>query len=148
VREHLRDGVEECLKLLGNGFLSHPDNDALRAALSPVSASPLSASPSLRLTPAQFYRQLFRLVYRFLFLLVPEDRGLISPNPIYRDHYGIARLRRMLDLQAAWTEHPDLWLSLRTLFHLFQDDKLAKTLDLAPLTSGPSSVTWTLSRKQ
>jgi hypothetical protein len=39
VREHLRDGVEECLKLLGNGFLSHPDNQALRDALRSVSAS-------------------------------------------------------------------------------------------------------------
>jgi hypothetical protein len=122
VREHLRDGVEECLKLLGNGFLAHKDNDELRQKLK-----------SKQLSPAQFYRQLFRLVYRFLFLLVSEDRGLISPNPVYRDHYGIARLRRMLDVQAARTDHPDLWLSLRTLFHLFQDDKLSTILDLAPL---------------
>jgi hypothetical protein len=122
VREHLRDGVEECLKLLGNGFLAHKDNEDLRQKLK-----------SKQLSPAQFYRQLFRLVYRFLFLLVSEDRGLISPNPVYRDHYGIARLRRMLDVQAAWTDHPDLWLSLRTLFHLFQDDKLAAVLTLAPL---------------
>jgi hypothetical protein len=122
VREHLRDGVEECLKLLGNGFLAHKDNEELRQKLK-----------SKQLSPAQFYRQLFRLVYRFLFLLVSEDRGLISPNPIYRDHYGIARLRRMLDVQAAWTDHPDLWLSLRTLFHLFQDDKLSAVLTLSPL---------------
>ena len=39
----------------------------------------------------------------------------------------------MLDVQAAWTDHADLWLSLRTLFHLFQDDKLSAVLDLAPL---------------
>ena len=122
VREHLRDGVEECLKLLGNGFLSHRDNEELRQKLN-----------SKQLSPAQFYRQLFRIVYRFLFLLVSEDRGLISPNPIYRDHYGIARLRRMLDVKAAWTDHADLWLSLRTLFRLFQDDKLSAVLDLAPL---------------
>jgi len=122
VREHLRDGVEECLKLLGNGFLAHKDNEELRQKLK-----------SKQLSPAQFYRQLFRLVYRFLFLLVSEDRGLISPNPVYRDHYGIARLRRMLDVQATWTDHPDLWLSLRTLFRLFQDDKLSTVLTLAPL---------------
>jgi hypothetical protein len=139
VREHLRDGVEECLKLLGNGFLSHPDNEALRASLSPSEGErvgergPTRSQVLPRLTPQQFYRQLFRLVYRFLFLLVSEDRGLISPNPVYRDHYGIARLRRMLDVQAAWTDHPDLWLSLRTLFHLFQDDKLSAVLTLAPL---------------
>jgi hypothetical protein len=122
VREHLRDGVEECLKLLGNGFLAHKDNEGLRQKLE-----------SKQLSAAQFYRQLFRLVYRFLFLLVSEDRGLISPNPVYRDHYGIARLRRMLDVQAAWTNHSDLWLGLRTLFHLFQDEKLSAVLELAPL---------------
>ncbi len=122
VREHLRDGVEECLKLLGNGFLVHKDNEELRQQLK-----------SKQLSPAQFYRQLFRLIYRFLFLFVSEDRGLISSNLVYRDHYGIARLRRLLDVQAAWTDHADLWLSLRTVFRLFQDDKLSAILDLAPL---------------
>ncbi len=122
VREHLRDGVEEALKLLGNAFLTHPANEELVQKLK-----------SKQMSSVDFYRQLLRLIYRFLFLLVSEDRGLISPNPIYRDHYGIARLRRMLDVQAAWTDHPDLWLSLRTLFKLFQDDKLASVLDLAPL---------------
>src|SRR5207244_3184948 len=33
VREHLRDGVEECLKLLGNGFPAHPANASLRSTL-------------------------------------------------------------------------------------------------------------------
>jgi hypothetical protein len=122
VREHLRDGVEEALKLLGNAFLTHPANEEL-----------LQKLKSKQMSSVDFYRQLLRLIYRFLFLLVSEDRGLISPNPIYRDHYGIARLRRMLDVQAAWTDHPDLWLSLRTLFKLFQDEKLASILDLAPL---------------
>src|SRR3989442_170173 len=114
--------LQECLKLLGNGFLTHSDNEELRQKLN-----------SHQLPPTQFYRQLLRLVYRFLFLLVSEDRGLISPNPVYRDYYSIARLRRMLDVRAAWTDHPDLWLSLRTLFTLFQDDKLSAVLDLAPL---------------
>jgi hypothetical protein len=122
VREHLRDGVEDCLKLLGNGFLAHPANDELRQKVT-----------SKQLSPEQFYRELLRLIYRFLFLLVSEDRDLISANPVYRDHYGIARLRRLLDVHATWTDHPDLWLSLRTLFRLFQEDKLSVFLDLAPL---------------
>ena len=122
VREHLRDGVEECLKILGNGFLAHPANEELRQKLK-----------SKQMSPEQFYRELLRLIYRFLFLLVSEDRGLISTNPVFRDHYGVARLRRLLDMQVAWTDHTDLWSSLRTLFRLFQDDKLSAVLDLAPL---------------
>jgi hypothetical protein len=35
VREHLRDGVEECIKRLANGFLRHPANDALHRRVSP-----------------------------------------------------------------------------------------------------------------
>lgn len=133
VREHLRDGVEQCLKILGNGFLAHPANAELRHKIQ-----------SARLTPAQLYRQLLRLVYRFLFLLVSEDRGLVSPNPVYREHYSIARLRRLLDVRAAWTDHCDLWLSLRTLWKLLSDDTghaalggkpLAALLDL-PLLNG------------
>jgi len=122
VREHLRDGVEKCLRLLGDAFLAHPANNTLRQKIR-----------DKELLPAQFYRQLLRLVYRFLFLLVSEDRGLISPNHVYRDHYGVGRLRRLLDRCASWTDHTDLWLSLRTLFQLFRDDRLAAILDLAPL---------------
>lgn len=33
-----------------------------------------------------FYRQLRRLVYRFLFLVVSEDPGLISADALYRGH--------------------------------------------------------------
>ena len=29
VRDNLRDGVEEALKVLGTGFLQHPDNASL-----------------------------------------------------------------------------------------------------------------------
>ena len=124
VREHLREGVEQCLICLGNGFLDHPHNHDLRQKIR-----------SSRLTPEQFYRQLLRLVYRFLFLLVSEDRGLISPNPVYREHYSITRLRRLLEVRAAWTDHDDLWLSLRVLWKLLSDDTPQPTLDGQALAS-------------
>ncbi|MGA4643458.1 Eco57I restriction-modification methylase domain-containing protein [Limisphaera sp. 4302-co] len=145
VREHLRDGVEECIKRLANGFLAHPDNGGLRTRLAsseqraasgqeeqPLDTrhSPLVISP---LAPEEFYRQLLRLVYRFLFLLVSEDRGLISADPLYREHYGIARLRRLLDRRSAYTEHDDLWCSLRVLWKVLSDEKLARLLGAAPL---------------
>ncbi|MBI4516860.1 MAG: hypothetical protein HY699_13705 [Deltaproteobacteria bacterium] len=132
VRDRLRDGVEECIQRLANGFLRHPVNDELRQRLL-VSASPrlpVSASP---LSAEDLYRQILRLVYRFLFLLVSEDRGLLSPDPIYREHYGIARLRRLLDSRAAYSDHDDLWQSLRVLWKALSDEKLAAILQLAPL---------------
>lgn len=127
IREHLRDGVEECIKSLVSGFLRHRANDELRRCVS-------SACPdNERISAEDLYRQLLRLVYRLLFLLVSEDRGLLSPNPIYREHYGIARLRRLLENRAASTEHDDLWQSLRVLWKVLSDEQLAAFLKLAPL---------------
>ena len=72
-------------------------------------------------------------MYRLLFLLVSEDRGLISAAPLYRDHYGVARLRRLLDRRSAYTEHDDLWCSLRVLWKVLSDERLAGLLGAAPL---------------
>ncbi|MGC8795277.1 MAG: hypothetical protein ACP5U2_18010, partial [Bryobacteraceae bacterium] len=127
VRDRLRDGVEACIKRLADGFLSHPENQSLRARVSPSYREPD------RLPPEELYRQLLRLVYRLLFLLVSEDRGLISPDPLYRDHYGVARLRRLLDRRSAYTEHDDIWCSLRVLWKVLSAERLAGLLGAAPL---------------
>lgn len=121
VRDHLREGVEACLGCLANGFLSHPASEDLRIWLRNDDG------------PVAFYRELLRLVYRFLFLLVSEERGLISSDPIYLDHYSITRLRRLIDQRAAYTEDDDLWQSLRVLWFVETDDQLSKILGLSPL---------------
>jgi hypothetical protein len=129
VREKLREGVEVCLQRLANGFLAHRDSHALRAWVSANGA-------------ADLYRQLLRLVYRLLFLLVSEERGLISADPLYRDHYSVTRLRTLVERQDAFTDHDDLWCSLRVLWMVLRDDTslddgqpLAKLLGL-PVLNG------------
>ncbi len=109
VREKLREGVEACLQQLANGFLRHRDSHELRAWVAHHGA-------------AEFYRQLLRLVYRLLFLLVSEERGLISADPLYREHYSITRLRTLVERQDAFTDHDDLWYSLRVLWMVLRDD--------------------------
>jgi hypothetical protein len=69
VREHLRDGVEAALQELGTAFLAHPENERLRTGLREGT-----------LSAAGYYRQLLRLVYRFLFLFVAEERRLVFPE--------------------------------------------------------------------
>ncbi len=134
----LRDGVEQCITLLGNGFLSHPANEELRRRVS------AACTGNERINADSFYRQLLRLVYRFLFLLVSEDRGLLSSLAIYRQHYSITRLRRLVDQRAAYTDHDDLWQSLRVLWLLlikdlplphFADQPMAAALGL-PVLNG------------
>jgi hypothetical protein len=100
-RDRLRDGVEKCLKLLGTGFLRR-----WRGELP---------------TAEGLYAQLLRLVYRFLFLLVAEERQLLGGTDLYREYYSVTRLRRLVDRQEAYTDHEDLWLSLNVLWHLLRD---------------------------
>ncbi len=62
------EGVIGAIETLGSGFLSHPGNGALRKKLG---AGDLSAS--------DYHRQLVRVVYRVLFLLIAEERDLLHP---------------------------------------------------------------------
>jgi hypothetical protein len=123
VRDHLRDGVERCIVDLANGFLRHPANDDLRRRASP------DCTGNERLLPEQLFRQLLRLVYRFLFLLVSEERGLLSPNPLYRENYGITRLRRLLDQRSAFSAYEDLAHSLGVLWEVFRNPQHAELLE-------------------
>ena len=129
VRERLRDGVEQCIERLANGFLRHPANDDLRRRLR------TNAPRERRLTERDLYRHLLVLVYRFLFLLVAEDRELIGKSQLYRRHYGIGRLRRLLDRPAAEVDHDDLWQSLRVLWWVFTDAGPAHEIGSRPLAT-------------
>jgi len=129
VRDRLRDGVEACIKHLANGFLAHPRNDNLRRRVCGENGD------SDILTSEELYRELLRLVYRFLFLLVSEERGLISQNPLYLKHYSVSRLRRLVSMHTAYTEHHDLWLSLRVLWKLLSDGSQVQQLGDRPFAS-------------
>ncbi len=125
VREHLREGVEECLTLLANGFLRHPESQSLRQWVHQEGALAL-------------YRQLLRLIYRLLFLLVAEERGLMrtgvgDPGSRPYEHYGVSRLRRLCESRAAYTEDTDLWHGLLALWVVLMDEHLAALLGVPPL---------------
>lgn len=122
VREHMRDGVEECIRILADGFLGHPSNEGLRDEIGTGC-----------LTAPALYKQFLKLVYRLIFLLVAEDRGLVSLDAAYREHYGIGRLRRLLEIRSSFSDHTDLWMGLRVLWRVLGDEKLALLLSLAPL---------------
>lgn len=122
VRDHLRDGVEKALVQFANGFLSHPRNTGLRAKVQDKS-----------LEPFDYYQQLLRLIYRFLFLAVSEERNLITDNMPYREYYSISRIRQLAEVRAAYTNQEDLWLGLATSFRLFQEEELGSLLSVPTL---------------
>ncbi len=130
VRDKLREGVEEALKALGNGFLIHPGRASLREALG-----------GGRLDALAYYRQLLKLVYRLLFLFVAEERRLLFPaapdgadrREVYSRYYSVSRLRARADRYFAEDRGADLWQGLLTTFGLFADSTAAARLGLAPL---------------
>ena len=110
-RERLSTGFQEALEILGQGFLSHPANTKLRAALH-----------AGNLTKDGFFEQLLRLVYRLVFLLTVEERGLLHPRDaaesarLYADGYGLRRLRDRAVRRSAHDRHGDLWETVRIVF--------------------------------
>jgi hypothetical protein len=104
-REHLRRGVEDALAALGQGFLSHAENQTLRADLQ-----------SGALAVKDYFNQLLRLVYRLIFLLTVEERGLLyadgtseDSKALYAGGYGIRRLRERSVKRSAHDRFSDLW---------------------------------------
>lgn len=111
-RDRLRDGVEQALRALGTGFLAHPANGDLRRRV---------AGGELPLP--DFLAQLKRLVYRLIFLLVAEDRGLLHPDDapaaarrLYAEGYSLSALRDRAVRRSAWDDHHDRWLGLLLVF--------------------------------
>ncbi len=111
-RERLRDGVQAALAHIGDGLLRHPANTALRERLH-GGALPLP----------DFFNQLLRLVYRMIFLLAAEDRGLLHPpgapaasRSLYAGGYSLARLRDRAVRPPPGGSHDDLWDGLCITF--------------------------------
>jgi len=131
IREGLRRAVTEALEQLGTGFLANPANTALRHSIQ-----------TGELRPDNYFKFLLRLVYRLLFLMVIEERGLVFPPDtparfmqIYRQHYSVQRLRRLAVTRGLKTERfHDAWAALQTTFQLFERPEQAAKLGTTALT--------------
>ena len=115
----LRHGVEEAIKALGNGFLAHPANDALRQRLK-----------SGEMSVPDYYQELLRLIYRLIFLFVAEERGLLFPTEAdpadrrrFMENYSASRLRDTVRKYLTDDRHDDLWRTLRITFGLLSGEK-------------------------
>ena len=130
IRSGLSKAVEQAILTFANGFLSHEGNHDLHEQIQ-----------SGQLTPDRYYQHLLRLIYRLLFLLVIEERGLVFPTDIKSTHreiyyrfYSLQRLRRLSERQhLANPRHRDLWLALLTTFRLFEAGGPGRKIGVAPL---------------
>lgn len=138
----LRSGVERALQILGEGFTSHPKNNALREALR-----------TNQISAVDFHGRLLRIVYRLIFLFVSEDRTL-DGQPIlhprdysesarvarsrYAEYYSTARLRDLAG-KIKGSRHGDLWRQFQHLLNALSGDdvyaKIRENLTLPALGS-------------
>lgn len=132
VREGLSGNVQQALRELGCGFLQHPANTALQEALTTGS-----------LTPAAYYNELLRLVYRFIFLFVMEERDLLhahaagaeyaAAREAYRRGYSMARLVHAALRPHSKDRYDDVWQSVRIVFKALGKDEGEPRLALPAL---------------
>ena len=128
--EQLRQGVQQAIESLGQGFLAHRTNTTLRNRLQ-----------SGGLGKQDYYRQLLRLIYRLIFLCVAEDRDLLldpSATPeakaLYLKNYSGQRLRRLAERHRG-SRHHDLYQGLRLVFEKLGSDQGCPPLGLPALGS-------------
>lgn len=115
VRDGLRNGVEKALLTFGEGFVQHPANDALRAALHDGS-----------LSKDAYFQQLLRLIYRLIFVFTVEERGVLHPvddsaealagRKAYAGGYALSRLRELCLKRRARNRHDDHWQAIRIVW--------------------------------
>ncbi len=134
IRDGLSLAVKESLLALGKGFLQHENNTALREK---ILAGNLSAK--------NYYRQLLRIIYRFLFLMVTEERDLVyDPDDksekiqrlknFYFQYYSIHRLRKLSENRYVYeAQFNDLWQGLVNTFLLFEASGNGTKLGIQPL---------------
>ena len=111
-RDQLRDGVEAVLLAVGQGFLAEPSNTGLRQALT-----------SGELTPGEYFNELLRLIYRMIFLVTVEERGILHGDDVaagtralYADGYSMRRLVDRSIRRSQRDRHQDKWAALRPVF--------------------------------
>ena len=113
-KERLRDGVQLAIQTFGAGFYTCSSNAVLHERLR-----------SGELATQDYYRQLLRLVYRLLMLMVAEDKRTESGqnllHPIgtpthicerYNQFYSVGRIRKLAN-ERRGTPHRDLYESLK-----------------------------------
>lgn len=134
IRDGLSLAVKESLLALGNGFLQHESNNALREKIQ-----------SGQLSSKEYYRQLLRIIYRFLFLMVTEERDLVYDpedkrettqrfKKVYLQFYSIARLRKLSTNRYVYeSQFNDLWQGLVQTFQLFEAGGKGKKIGIQPL---------------
>ncbi|SDR05963.1 Eco57I restriction-modification methylase domain-containing protein [Natronobacterium texcoconense] len=108
IGQDLQQNVIDAIEVLGNGFIESSDD--LRGKLDSTQAQ------------EKYYEDLLFVVYRLLFLLYAEQRGMLAGrDTLYSEEYSISRLRERATTRRKSTDHnTDLWRGLEATFDLVE----------------------------
>jgi hypothetical protein len=114
VGQDLQKNVISAIETLGTGLLSPKIRDYLEAGGEEEAK--------------EYYQEILLLVYRLLFLLYAEQRGMMaSRDSLYSNEYSITNLREEAEIrQGEGDRNTDLWHGLQATFRLVEkgDDEL------------------------
>lgn len=125
VGKNLRENVVRAIEAFGNGFLRNELMEKLRADENECHA---------------YYEEILRVIYRIIFLLYAEQRGLLGGhggpgNDLYLENYSITALRdfateTLEDNNFQHDSHTDLWEGLLITFKMISEG--VETLGIYP----------------
>ncbi|MDM7912847.1 MAG: hypothetical protein QUS09_07095, partial [Methanotrichaceae archaeon] len=106
VGDGLRKSVISAIITLGNGFLD---------------AEFISELKGDQYKCRKFYEEILKTVYRIIFLLYAEQRGMLggsSSNNLYLEEYSLSALRERAARHSKEDSHTDLWIGLQNTFRM------------------------------
>lgn len=105
VGQDLQENVVNALETLGNGFLNAEIKEALEEGGQEAAED--------------YYQDLLYVVYRLLFLMFAEQRGMMSQrDSLYTEEYSITKLRERAEQGEEADRNKDLWEGLKAAFRL------------------------------
>jgi len=107
IGEGLRENVKKAIELIGNGLLNHEKREEMILD---------------QKTTKEFYQEILSIIYRILFLMFAEQRGMLPMhNSLYVEEYSITKLRERSETRISSDNHFDLWHGLFATFSLIRD---------------------------
>ena len=70
----------------------------------------------------QFYQEILKIIYRILFLMFAEQRGMMPMrDSLYAEEYSLTKLRERAESRILKESHYDLWDGLKATFILVRE---------------------------
>ncbi len=133
IRDKLSKAVKEVIEDMAKALLNHQDNNDF-----------IDQIKTLNYKGEDFYHDLLRFIYRFLFITVIEERKLLFADDktdetkrlreIYYNFYSLKRIRQLASRSFFDNDaETDLWQSMAVTFKLFEPHGFGKKLAINPL---------------